>query len=323
MLLLFLLKLPADKSADNDLMLPLLFIFMTCYLLLFKQTIKQDVLLLIISLLASHSTFQGVFISIILIIFYLINIFILKRKNLQNVIFTLLNGVIFLGYFYRLNINATSKVLMGLPFYISNITIYLKYMIFSINNFINYKQFDVISFILPTVFVLSFFYTLFLVFVKRKMEYFIIINLYNYSLLFILAVALGRAVAFGADQALSSRYNTMVIPLYIGLYFFISKIYYSKSYNKNIAKIMLIIFSFIVFFAYIRGVKMAMYELHIYAFKKGTDAWKACFLKYEDINKCDNITGGFKIYPNAKAVQLDSKIKLLKDYRMNIYSDNL
>jgi hypothetical protein len=127
------------------------------------------------------------------------------------------------------------------------------------------------------------------------------------------ATAFGRA-PLGLQQAYSSRYNTFLIPLFIGLYFFILLIVSQPRWQKIALSLLLIV----LVGAYLNGIKMARYELNLYSFKKGTDAWQTCYKIQHDARRCEEMTG-FKIYPQFENTNLEEKLRLLQEKELNLF----
>ena len=55
-------------------------------------------------------------------------------------------------------------------------------------------------------------------------------------------------------------------------------------------------------------------------FTNGKNQWKTYYFQTEDIEKA-NALSGFKIYPDAKATNLEKKLNFLKENRLNLYLD--
>jgi len=141
----------------------------------------------------------------------------------------------------------------------------------------------------------------------------IIVILTGYSLLFCFSTAIGR-ICLGLGGAQSSRYMTLLIPVFLGLYFhFVSIRGRGKRHGLIAVYTMLLIFG--SFLAPLKDKpSLAWYS-------NGKQAWKRCYLENENIEECDRAVE-FKIYPVAEGTHLKEKLDYLKKNKLNLYLHN-
>jgi len=109
----------------------------------------------------------------------------------------------------------------------------------------------------------------------------IITILVSYSMLFAANRAVGRVCRGLPDAAFASRYSTLLIPAYLGLYFLLLLLP-----ATNIRKIAL---GFLLPVLIPGGVLIPNSQGHKLA--DGKRAWHACYLRTGDIGYCDRTTG--------------------------------
>ena len=139
----------------------------------------------------------------------------------------------------------------------------------------------------------------------------IIAILLGYSLLFVLATAVGR-VQVGPYSADSSRYYPYVAIGILGLYFHLLTVRRTGLRKWGLRLSLL-------------GAAVA--GLHLTALDEGTIArlsngkrrWRSCYLRTEDIKGCDK-AAGFMIYPRPEATRLKEKLDYLKREKLNLYA---
>jgi len=140
-----------------------------------------------------------------------------------------------------------------------------------------------------------------------------IVILTGYTLLFSLSTAIGRS-CLGFGSALASRYMTLMIPAFLGLYLHLCSLSQGIR-RKAFTGILLIAVS-------ISLLPIGSYDQPIIDwYSIGKNRWKTCYLEYEDIEYCDQTTG-FQIYPNAEGTNLDWKLDYLKQNHLNLYLDS-
>jgi hypothetical protein len=131
----------------------------------------------------------------------------------------------------------------------------------------------------------------------------------GYSLLFSASASVGR-ICYGTASAQSSRYMTLVIPAFLGLYFFLMTL--QKPPIRYLAVGVLALAVLLGQLPY-RSNDQRIIEF----FSTQKADWKACFLKTEDIAFCNQQTN-FQIYPTIDA-RLISNLDYLKQNHLNLY----
>jgi len=141
----------------------------------------------------------------------------------------------------------------------------------------------------------------------------IISILLGYSLLFSFIAAVGR-ICLGLGAAQFSRYMTLLIPSFLGLYFCLTEI--CNVWTRRLA-----LFSFLVFLlpGYFPLDVKENYIANYYRSIKSN--WKQCYSKTQDIETCDQLTG-FKICPDATKSKLQQKLDYLKKNQLNLFVDS-
>jgi hypothetical protein len=139
-----------------------------------------------------------------------------------------------------------------------------------------------------------------------------IIFLMGYSLLFSVSAAAGR-FCMGLASAQASRYMTLLIPAFLGLYFFILTI--RKPGLRHLA---LGAFAVAVICAQLPYGQNDQRIIHFFSDEK--ESWKTCYLAYENIDRCNQETD-FQIYP-VNDERLQSRLDSLKHNQRNLYLDD-
>jgi len=133
--------------------------------------------------------------------------------------------------------------------------------------------------------------------------------LLSFGVLYMASTALGR-ICLGPEAAQSSRYTTLLIPLFLALYFFLLSM--PSGRLKGIA---------LGVFALVLIPNALSVPLDAIKFADGKRAWTACYLQTENIKNCDQITG-FVIYPSPERTGLRQKLDYLKQHRLSFYADS-
>lgn len=132
--------------------------------------------------------------------------------------------------------------------------------------------------------------------------------LIGYTLCFSASNAVGRAL-FGVEQAYSSRYVTLMIPAYLAAYFYLL----SRAWRGARA---LVLGSFVVLM--LQSCLRKPYPA-INWFTYNKRAWAACYVRTEDIEYCNKLTG-FEIHPSPTGTNLKEKLDYLKKHRLNLFA---
>jgi len=138
----------------------------------------------------------------------------------------------------------------------------------------------------------------------------LIVILLGFSLTFSAATAVGR-VCLGPEGGRASRYLTLLIPAFLGIYFSILAI---RNHRKRVVLAGIFILLLL---------PSCVHQNHkeIEAFSALKQNWKQCYLAHEDIRFCD-AEANFQLYPCPECIQMKEKLEFLKRNRLNLYSDS-
>jgi len=140
-----------------------------------------------------------------------------------------------------------------------------------------------------------------------------IIILTSYGLIFSASAAVGR-MCLGMTGASSSRYVTLIIPAFLGLYFFLLTIGRPRT-----GRLALVILVLIALLGQLPFQGHDLWVIHFFSEDKAS--WKACYLTYEDVKRCNQLTD-FQIYTEYNA-RLQTELDYLKQHHLNLYLDDL
>lgn len=135
----------------------------------------------------------------------------------------------------------------------------------------------------------------------------LIFILIGFSLLFLFGMSIGR-FSYGIGGAGASRYTTYLIPGFIGLYLYLSKV----AVHPLPKLLFLVIFLFPNF--HTRHLTAKMERL-----SQQKTQWVEVYLENEDWKRTNKITG-FRIHPKPSKVELDKRLIYLKERKLNLYS---
>jgi hypothetical protein len=139
----------------------------------------------------------------------------------------------------------------------------------------------------------------------------IITLLISYSLLFCLNTAIGR-IPLGLDSAQASRYVPLIIPAYLALFFHLLTLQIAKRRQ-------LILLAYLaISIVWVLPIPTGMVESRAFKYYTNKTNWKACYLRFEDIEKCNQLTD-FRIYPVDD--YLIDKMAYLKERHLNLFID--
>lgn len=141
----------------------------------------------------------------------------------------------------------------------------------------------------------------------------VIFLLISFSLLFAINSTSGR-ICNGLAGAQSSRYMTLLIPGFLGLYFAAQNL--SQKYRRVTLNSFLIIL-FIIF--PVRT--MSDFDKGMGHFAEVKKAWAECYRERESIEGCNQIVGNI-IYPAPEATNMKEKLGMLKENRYNLFVEN-
>jgi hypothetical protein len=136
----------------------------------------------------------------------------------------------------------------------------------------------------------------------------IVIALIAFSLVFSSTTAAGRICIEGGSGQ-TSRYMIYMVPAFLAIYFYALTL--SEKLRTRCLAILLVL-SLLASFP--TGVA------HKGTMQKARLEWRDCYLKLEDVDRCDEITN-FSVYPRPEAVtHLQEKLQFLKQHRLNLYA---
>jgi hypothetical protein len=138
----------------------------------------------------------------------------------------------------------------------------------------------------------------------------LIVILLGFSLTVSAATAVGR-VCLGPEGARASRYLTLLIPAFLGIYFSILAI---RNDRKRVALAGIFILLLLP-----SCVRRSHKEIEDFSALKQN--WKQCYLAHEDIRFCD-AEANFQLHPCPECIQMKEKLEFLKRNRLNLYADS-
>lgn len=151
--------------------------------------------------------------------------------------------------------------------------------------------------------------TLWIVLQRMNRSAVIVLVLTGYTLIFSAAAAIGR-VCMGMEAAQSSRNLTLLIPGFLGIYFYLLSLNRSRSARMLIA----------VLFLAVLPACIQRNHKEIEGFAAMKMAWKNCYLANENVADC-NVVSHLQLYPHPNAIHLNEKLTYLKENHLNLYSN--
>ena len=134
-----------------------------------------------------------------------------------------------------------------------------------------------------------------------------IVALLGFTLLFALNAAIGRVCLGMPAAGQSSRYMGLLVPAFLATYLHL--VSWRDGTKKAVA---LTLFALIVLPNTLKMHRDPVEE-------NGKRAWQACYLKVEDIDYCDRVTG-YPTHWDPAATHLKEKLDYLKRNRLNLFS---
>lgn len=139
----------------------------------------------------------------------------------------------------------------------------------------------------------------------------IITILVLFSLMFCFNTAVGRT-PLGIRYAQVSRYLTLIIPAYLGLYFCLLMV--------SVSKLRYLLLSGYFAIALIGALPLGLVDSLAAKVYNDKTTWRQCYLELEDIQQCNQLSN-FRIFPEI--ADLPSKLAYLKENRLNLFLDTL
>ncbi len=138
----------------------------------------------------------------------------------------------------------------------------------------------------------------------------LVVVLTGYTLIYAGAAAIGR-VCLGLEAAESSRNATLLIPGFLGIYFYLLKSERRRHRAWLVSLLLLVV----------APSSVQRYHKEIEGFSAMKRDWKNCYRSTEDIQYC-NQSSHLQLYPRPEATHLHEKLKFLKQNHLNLYANN-
>jgi len=132
--------------------------------------------------------------------------------------------------------------------------------------------------------------------------------LLGYSLLYAASAAVGRVCLGLPDAAQAPRYSTLLIPAFLGIYFFLLMFPPVAPARFAMATFLVVILPGGVAFPSSAGHKL----------RDGKVAWASCYLRAADIAQCTGSTG-FSVYPWPDRNGMREKLEYLRAHRLSFF----
>jgi hypothetical protein len=133
--------------------------------------------------------------------------------------------------------------------------------------------------------------------------------LIGFTLLFALFAALGRMATGVTAASQSSRYATLMIPAFLGLYLHLLSVGWLLPRAATIAALTTLMLPWPL---------MPADQQLIHIFTGGKQAWKVCYLSGGEAQACQ-LRAGLPIYPSVD--EISDRLAYLKAHRLNLFAD--
>lgn len=136
-----------------------------------------------------------------------------------------------------------------------------------------------------------------------------IVILLGFTLIYATNAAVGR-VCLGPNLAQSSRYMTLVIPAFLGIYL------HFLTLRPRLRMIMIVLFVMLLL-----PIPLAVRASDADAsggWRQVKQVWKACYLKHGTIERCGRVAGRL---PYPAAAPLQPKLAYLHEHQLNLFLD--
>ncbi|MFH0749735.1 MAG: hypothetical protein V1917_02350 [Candidatus Gottesmanbacteria bacterium] len=285
---------------------PTFFLLWAAYLFTKPDSPWKNHLLMLIALFSAYSSFQGLIVGVTILGYFIIRLFH-KRAVKQSWKPFLAYPVGILCIIWSYFIGFDPPPYLG-PTEISPSFI-VQFIFREITAAVGYYQTTWMMWILP-IGVLMHICVGSWQWIKQRFNgrYYIVFSLCMYSLLFMVFIVFGRG-GFGLDFSGTSRYVTYLSPLFFGCYLV------GRLCMKGKAKWVSILF--LVWFVSVsilyRHISVASANL----WHTNVELWRACYLRNENIQQCDEQTG-FAIY-NKDISEIQDRMNGLKQQKLNLF----
>lgn len=298
---------------------PLLLIMLYCLALLLDHQIKRYLIILVLNFLLIYTGF-GVFMGPLTMVLLLIDVY-QNRYNKKDMYVAIL--AFFVALISNLSFLISYHFDPAIPNFSFSIPYLLQYPFFMSMMLSAYWGWHALVIGQPLA-ILSGSFLLFILVIILALRgrhlfkeglYFdrknlIVIILIGYSLLFCLFTAVGRT-PLGLQQAQVSRYLTLLIPAFLAIYFYLQTI-------RNVKFRQLFLSAYFII-SIVGSLPIKMIETLPLKNYNDKINWKTCYLQYEDVNRCDQLTR-FHIYP-VNNNDLQNKLSYLKEHHLNLFLD--
>lgn len=290
--------------------LPLLFLMTAVLLFASKGSTKTYACLLLLSFVSAYTHFHGLFVSLLVALYFFIKFQSTSDKKSKErhryFLYFVINVLIIISYFVGYHL---SRFLGAENF---NLIEFFQYIFFQINSLAGNYNKHLLGYILIPCIAFFAFVSLLLSLRAKNITYaYSLLSLFLFSFLFSISTAYGRIGAGGINGAYTSRYVTFMIPLYLGIY-----IYLTKFLNTNI-KNSLMTFA-IVFFVFASSQNNHFNYTYALNRKNGLRDWKICYEKFENSKYCQAAVN-IEIYPSPDTTSLDWKLQFLKNNNLSFF----
>lgn len=283
---------------------PLLWLMLSLVLLASPTKSRwRDGALLLISLLSTYSSFQGMFLPLLIALYYGLGMVGRKRWSALNGLYLGLQLLIAASYFFQFNWPARTGETASL-------LVSVNYSAILISYFLTYHRHTILLAVFPLTIVGSLAYLVWQAVKKDGLKNFPLIALFLYGLLFCVSAAYGRA-GLGLDQALSSRYTTFLIPLYLGLLLFGQTLEIAPKLKRRLLAVLVVVLL-------LANVNAARWALRSSVVEGRAAAWGTCYLLEQDAISCERNTQ-FQVYPDLVAGQIEARLQLLREHGDNLF----
>jgi hypothetical protein len=136
----------------------------------------------------------------------------------------------------------------------------------------------------------------------------VIAVLLGYSLLYAGSAAVGRACLGLPDAAQVPRYSTLLIPAFLGLYFFLLTLPAGRLPR----------FALVSFLLVVLPGGLAIPNSSARKLRDGKVAWARCYLRTGDLGLCDQTTG-FPLYPDPQRNGMREKLAYLRAHHLSFF----
>ncbi len=291
--------------------LPLLFLMTAVLLFASKGSPKTYACLLLLSFVSAYTHLHGLFVSLLIAVYFLIKFQAASENNStarrKYFIYLAISVLVLLSYFVGYH---RSRFLGAENF---NLIEFFQYIFYQTNSLTgNYNKHLLGYMLIPSIAIWAFVSLLISSIRTKNIIYtYPILSLFLFSLLFSVMTAYGRIGAGGINGAYTSRYVTLMIPLYLGIY-----IYLVKFLNITIKNALMTFM--VVFFVFVSSQNNHFNYTYAAGRKTALKNWTTCYKRFENLKYCQAVTA-IDIYHSPDAIDLESKLQFLKRNSLSFF----